>query len=185
MSETTYADEIRTLYVNTEPELKDVPWTAGEAVRRTLVPVLAEEAEQPDTLPGRYIEAAQGLVQAAKKTGDPMWHVARGAAEGVMRAAIEARVDPYAGLEEVTRAMVRELLDMEGDFAAAAIGAVQGGIEAAQSLGLDPRRAARLAARTGFETADAVRKAAGIRVREVVGWRVMGWGTGLGEEEAA
>jgi hypothetical protein len=184
MSQNPCTDEIKSLYIDSAPSLGDVPWTAGEALRVVLAPLLAEQRESVEQLAALYSQAAIGIVQAAKKTGDPMWHVARGAADGVLHAAVEARVDPFAAMVAVTRGMVAELLDMEGDFAAAAKGAVQGAIEAAEELGLDPQRAAHLAARAGFETSDAVRKAAGIRVMEVVGWRVMGYATGL-EDEAA
>ncbi len=178
-AEKTRADEVQELYTQAKPEVNEVPDAARDAVLRILAPALRTASGDANARAAQIGEVLHGLTLAVKKAGDSVWHAARGALEGTIHAAVAASCDPLEALREATRVLVTEQLELEGDFAAAAKGAVQGAIQACEELGLDVQRAARETARVAFETAHAARKAAGVKVKEVLGVKVLGYATGL------
>jgi hypothetical protein len=173
------ADEVKEIYVKAQPGVNEVPDAARDAVLRILAAALRKDSADPAARARHIEEAMTGLGAAVKKTGDSVWHASRGAVQATIEAADAARTDPFDALRVATRSLVSLQLEQEGDFAAAAKGAVQGAIQACEELGLDVQRAARESARAAYETANAARRAAGVKVREVLGQRVQGYATGL------
>ncbi len=173
----TRAEEVHQIYLEYQPSVDLVPDAARATVMEILAPALRESGGE--RVAETVAEVLRGIVTAVKKSGDSVWHASRGAVQGVVESAAGARADVFEALRAATRALVSEQLALEGDFAAAAKGAVQGAIQACEELGLDVQRAAREASRVAVDTANAARRAAGVKVEEVLGPRVLGYSTGL------
>ena len=163
-------EDVKAKIKEAAPGPGDVASTVETVVHRVLVPLASGD---PAELTEAVAAAMSGVIDAAKDV-PPVWHAARGAVLGTLRATSGAPIDSYVAIEHATAALVERSDATGGDFGAAAKGAVEGAILGAEAVGLDDEKAASAAATAGWETARKRSEAAGERVKHVVHRQVMG-----------
>lgn len=163
-------DHVAECFATAKPGPSEVSDSAAEAVYGYLFPFL-EEADDP--VEGAAAAAA-GAILGTKKHNAALWHVARGAMIGLAHAGYGRRLELDPLVVAATRRMMRESDGMGADFGAAAQGAVEGAITAADELGLDPQAFAATAARAALEMSEELGEGALEKIRHLVNRRVLG-----------
>src|SRR5688572_33334951 len=103
--EKTRTEEVHALYVEFQPAVDEVPDAARAAVAAILGPALRASDGGPSQAAERVAEVVRGIVTAAKKTGDSVWHASRGAVQGVVEATTGARADVFDAIRAATRTL--------------------------------------------------------------------------------
>lgn len=163
-------DNVRDAYIEAAPGPGEVTDAAARACYGYLIGGL-EGAEDPCQA---VAEAVTGLMEGGKKLVSPFWHVARGALVGVLHAGVGQRLELEPLIAAATVAAMDGADGAGGDFGAAAQGAVEGCIMAADDLSLDDGALASCAAVAALTRSTEMVEGAHEKVHHLVTRRVRG-----------
>jgi hypothetical protein len=164
------SDNVRDAYIDAAPGPGVVTDAAAQACYGYLITAL-EDASDP---PAIVREAVTGLIGGAKKLISPFWHAARGALVGVVHAGVGQRLALEPLIEAGTVAAMDAADALGGDFGAAAQGAVEGCILAADELSLDEAALGSCAATAALTRSTEMVEGAHEKVQHLVTRRVLG-----------
>lgn len=173
MSEETtvsLTDLVRDSYVEAAPGPGKVEGAAAQAVYGHLIHAL-EGAEDTDAV---VRNAVTGVIEGGKKLVSPYWHVSRGALIGVIHAGVGQRLELGPLIDAATSAAMDASHDSGGDFGAAAQGAVEGCVLAADELSLDEAALGSRAATAALDHSQEMVEGAHEKVHHLVTRRVKG-----------
>ena len=167
----TLTDHVRAALIAAAPGPSEVTDAAAQATYGFLFPAL-EGCE--DEAAAAAAAAAGTLLATKKLSSAPIWHVSRGAAVGIMHAGFGRRLDLEPMLIAAVRRMMTEADGLGGDFGAAAQGAIEGSITAADELGLDPQDFAATTALAALEMSEELPEGALEKIQHLVNRRILG-----------
>lgn len=173
--DTGCTEAVRAPLIAAKPGPSEVAEATGGLVREALLNAVRGGHDLLDAAS----EAGAGVAGAASKGAVTLWLAARGAGAGTVAAAHELSRDPQPALNAITRSMMNEMLSSDGDFGAAAKGAVEGAIWGYDLAGLEPGLGCRLTAKVALETAREARFGAGERVRHILREPIDTYETGI------
>lgn len=161
---------VREAFISASPGPDDVEDAAAQAVYGFLFPAL-EGAEDDREL---VRQAVTGALEGAIRSGAPVWHASRGALIGVLHAAVGRGAAPGPWIDAAVGAALGATHAVDADYGAAAEGALEGCVLAADELGLSPSELATRAARAALDWACAVGPPAHDKLAHLVTRHVMG-----------
>lgn len=163
-------EHVRDAFIEAAPGPDDVESAGAQACYGYLIGALEGAADAPAVVR----EAVTGVIEGAKKLTSPYWHAARGALVGVLHAGVGQRLELEPLVDAATVAAMDAADNGGGDFGAAAQGAVEGCILAADELSLDEAELGSRAAVAALTRAMDMVPGAHEKVLHLVDRRVMG-----------